>query len=177
MHLVQSIVLQSRKEYSASARLLMMGCGSAIFVFGIPAFLFWLSMLGGGRWRFSAPIWASSVCIVATAAGLFLALWTIWKQFRYARGTPAPFMATKKLLTDKPYSFCRNPMALGAILAYFGVSFLASSFASILGFFIFAVFMTAYIKLIEEKEMALRFSEEYLRYKQKTPFLIPRFWK
>ncbi|MEW6238025.1 MAG: isoprenylcysteine carboxylmethyltransferase family protein [Candidatus Omnitrophota bacterium] len=180
MNLIQRIVRQSQKEYSASARLLIMACGSTIFVFGIPAFLFWLSKAGGDRWRFSAPAWASSIGLVVTAAGLFLALWTAWKQFRFARGTPIPIMATKLLLMEKPYSFCRNPMALGTILAYFGVSFLAASYASMLCVSLFTIFLAAYIKLVEEKEMALRFGDEYLQYKRNTPFLVPRFlifWK
>jgi len=32
-----------------------------------------------------------------------------------------------------------------------------------------------YIKLFEEKELEERFGPEYLEYKRKTPFLIPRF--
>jgi protein-S-isoprenylcysteine O-methyltransferase Ste14 len=34
-----------------------------------------------------------------------------------------------------------------------------------------------YVKGIEEKELPQRFGEEYLEYKRRTPFLIPRFWK
>jgi protein-S-isoprenylcysteine O-methyltransferase Ste14 len=36
--------------------------------------------------------------------------------------------------------------------------------------------LTAYLKGIEEKELLLRFGEEYEHYKEKTPFLIPRIW-
>jgi len=32
-----------------------------------------------------------------------------------------------------------------------------------------------YIKLVEEKELEQRFGVEYLEYKRRTPFLIPRF--
>ena len=35
----------------------------------------------------------------------------------------------------------------------------------------------AYHKKIEEKELLIRFGDEYRRYKAKTPFLIPRFWE
>jgi protein-S-isoprenylcysteine O-methyltransferase Ste14 len=34
-----------------------------------------------------------------------------------------------------------------------------------------------YIKLIEEKELEDRFGSEYLEYKRRTPFLIPRLWE
>ena len=33
-----------------------------------------------------------------------------------------------------------------------------------------------YIKRVEEKEMEIRFGQDYLAYKQQTPFLIPCFW-
>jgi protein-S-isoprenylcysteine O-methyltransferase Ste14 len=33
-----------------------------------------------------------------------------------------------------------------------------------------------YIKRVEEKEMEIRFDQNYLAYKRQTPFLIPRFW-
>jgi len=151
-----------------------MGCASLVFGFGIPAFLFWLPTVGNNRWRFEASPVLSGICLVVAALGLFLAAWTGWVQFHHARGTPVPIMATKKLLTDKPYSFCRNPMALGAMLLYSGIAVLASSFLPVLAVFLFAIFVLAYIKLIEEKEMSLRFGDEYLRYKQSTPFIIPR---
>jgi len=32
-------------------------------------------------------------------------------------------------------------------------------------------------KLIEERELEKRFGAEYLKYRRRTPFVIPRFWK
>jgi protein-S-isoprenylcysteine O-methyltransferase Ste14 len=164
----------AQKEHSAGTRLAAMACESLIFVFGIPASLFWLSAVGSDRWRFKLSRALLVFCLVLAALGLFLALWTVWTQFRHARGTPVPIMATKKLLTDKPYSFCRNPMALGTLVFYFSIATFTSSFKAVLVVFLFALFLVAYIKLIEEKEVALRFGDEYSRYKQNTPFIIPR---
>ena len=113
-------------------------------------------------------------CLVLATLGLWLGLWTVWVQFRYARGTPVPVMATKKLLTDKPYSFCRNPMALGTFVFYFSIATLTSSFRAVLAVVIFASLLIVYIKLVEEREISLRFGGEYLRYKRSTPFMIPR---
>jgi protein-S-isoprenylcysteine O-methyltransferase Ste14 len=39
----------------------------------------------------------------------------------------------------------------------------------------FAGLLLIYIKRVEEKEMEIRFGQEYLTYRQQTPFLIPRF--
>jgi len=42
---------------------------------------------------------------------------------------------------------------------------------------VFTIVLLAYIKLIEEKEASFRFGDEYVRYKQSTPFIIPRLWR
>lgn len=65
-------------------------------------------------------------------------------------------------------------MALGTLTFYFAAAALTSSYKSLLIVLVFTLLLVAYIKLIEEKEMSLRFGDEYSRYKQTTPFLIPR---
>lgn len=174
MNLWQHFDRQGRKEFSPGTRLAAMAGESLIFVFGIPAFLFWRAAVGGERWRFRLPPALLVVCLVLAALGLCFALWTVWAQFRLARGTPVPLMATKKLLTNKPYSFCRNPMALGTLVFYSNVAVCTLSLKAVLIVLLFAVCLVAYIKLVEEKEMSVRFGDEYARYKQCTPFIIPR---
>lgn len=55
---------------------------------------------------------------VLLVAGLSLALWANYVQLTRGRGTPLPIMPTQELLTTGPFRYCRNPMTLGAILAY-----------------------------------------------------------
>ena len=86
-----------------------------------------------------------------------------------------PLMATQKLIIQPPYSYCRNPMALGAIGMYLGVAILFRSLGAVILVLLTASLLLIYIKLVEEKEMQIRFGQEYLAYKQQTPFLIPRF--
>jgi protein-S-isoprenylcysteine O-methyltransferase Ste14 len=172
----QRLARQAWKEYSVGRRLAVTMCAGVVFVVVIPAFLLWLSTLGGAAWRFSTSVVLGVVYVVAVVVGLSLALWTVWVQFRRARGTPVPFLATQKLqklLIDGPYRLCRNPMALGTILFYCGIAVYTSSWAAVLAVILLCVLLIAYIKLVEEKEMALRFGNEYLRYKQSVPFLIP----
>ena len=38
---------------------------------------------------------------------------------------------------------------------------------------IFAAMLISYLKIIEEKELQMRFGDEYIEYKKKTPFIIP----
>ena len=174
MKLWQHIAHLSRKEYSIGIRLAAMAGESLIFVFGIPASLFWLAAAGSDRWRFESSLELSTLCVAFTTLGLGFALWTCWAQFHRARGTPVPIMATQKLLTDGPYAFCRNPMVLGTLVCYFSIAVFTGSFLPVLAVALFALFLLSYIKLVEEKEMALRFGNEYVRFKQSTPFIIPR---
>jgi protein-S-isoprenylcysteine O-methyltransferase Ste14 len=108
-------------------------------------------------------------------AGWLFAIWSIYAQFTLGRGTPVPLMATQKLVVQPPYTWCRNPMALGAIVMYTGVAVLFGSMGAFTLVLLGAACLLVYIKLLEEKEMLLRFGQEYLDYKRRTPFLIPRF--
>jgi protein-S-isoprenylcysteine O-methyltransferase Ste14 len=174
MSMWRYFVRQGQKEYAPRARLAALACESLVFVVGIPAFLIWTAAASSERWRFKSSTPLALVCLVVAALGLSLALWTVWVQFRHARGTPVPVMAIKKLLTDKPHSLCRNPMALGTLVFYFAIAILTGSFKPVVEVVLFGCFLVAYIKLIEEKEVTLRFGEEYFGYKQSTPFLVPR---
>jgi protein-S-isoprenylcysteine O-methyltransferase Ste14 len=107
-------------------------------------------------------------------AGLPLSLWTIYIQFTLGRGTPIPLMATQKLIITGPYRYSRNPMALGAFIAFFGVAVWLGSLSAIGLALLFPALLLPYIKGFEEREMEARFGDEYLEYKQHTPFIIPR---
>lgn len=85
-----------------------------------------------------------------------------------------PLAATKVLVVHKPYSFCRNPLFFGLISFYFGISLLIDSVSALGMVAIFSLVIIVYIKLIEEKELEIRFGNEYLAYKEKTSFIIPR---
>jgi protein-S-isoprenylcysteine O-methyltransferase Ste14 len=82
-------------------------------------------------------------------------------------------LPTKKLLIVGPFKYCRNPMTLGTIIAYVGISILIGSLSSLIVVVIFAATLIGYLKLIEEKELEMRFGSEYIEYKNKTPFIIP----
>ncbi len=106
--------------------------------------------------------------------GFSLGFWSIDAQLNRGRGTPLPVMPTQELLTEGPYRYCRNPMTLGAILAYLGMAVAARTTAGT-GFVLsLAAALLAYLKRLEEGELAERFGEAYLAYKRETPFIIPR---
>ncbi|MBN1591509.1 MAG: isoprenylcysteine carboxylmethyltransferase family protein [Pirellulales bacterium] len=173
MSLPKFIARLAHKEFSIGRRMVMTACGGLLFVLTIPALLVWLSTLGSPAWRFSTSPPLAVACSAVAFAGLLLAAWTVWTQVRRGRGTPIPIMATQKLLVAGPYQLCRNPMALGMILLYGGIAVCRASWIAVLAVLLFVVFLVVYLKLVEEKEMALRFGEQYTHYKQSTPFLIP----
>ena len=102
-----------------------------------------------------------------------VAIWTIVIQINLASGTPFPMLPTKRLLIVGPFRYCRNPMTLGTIIAYAGIAILIGSYTALIVVAIFAAMLICYLKIIEEKELQMRFGSEYLEYKKKTPFMIP----
>jgi protein-S-isoprenylcysteine O-methyltransferase Ste14 len=108
--------------------------------------------------------------------GIFFALWSIYAQMARARGTPLPMVPTQELLIDGPFKLCRNPMTLGTILMYLGISILVGSITSTLFVVILAALLLAYLKGIEETELEARFGQAYRDYKASTPFIWPRIF-
>ncbi len=76
-----------------------------------------------------------------------------------------------------PYALCRNPLQLGVILYYLGLgTYVGSLKIGLTMFFLGLILGSSYHKFVEEKELQLRFGEEYEEYRKKTPFLIPKLW-
>jgi protein-S-isoprenylcysteine O-methyltransferase Ste14 len=111
--------------------------------------------------------------VTLVALGLFFAWWSIGDQLFKASGTPLPVMPTQKLLIRGPFRLCRNPMTLGTILAYLGLALWVGSISSIILAIVIAGLLILYLKLVEERELEMRFGQDYLNYKLRTPFLIP----
>lgn len=169
---------QASREYSEKQRFIMLLFLAPIFLFLLPYLFVWL----GARvdqWLqlppvFSPPYnWFFGGGLILS--GWSFAIWSIYSQFTLGRGTPVPLMATQKLVVQPPYTYCRNPMALGAIGMYLGAAILFRSLGAVIVVLLVASALLIYIKRTEEKEMELRFGQAYLAYRQHTPFLIPRF--
>jgi protein-S-isoprenylcysteine O-methyltransferase Ste14 len=109
-----------------------------------------------------------------TVTGFALGLWSVDAQLARGRGTPLPVMPTQELLTDGPFGYCRNPMTLGAIVAYLGIAITARSTTGAAFVAAFAASLLVYLKRLEEGELSERFGGAYLAYKGSTPFIVPR---
>jgi protein-S-isoprenylcysteine O-methyltransferase Ste14 len=106
--------------------------------------------------------------------GFLLAWWSIAVQLTEGRGTPLPLMPTQGLLTTGPFRYCRNPMTLGAALAYLGLTVVAGTIAGVALVVCLLALLLLYLKRVEERELVERFGDAYLAYRQETPFIIPR---
>jgi len=170
----------AKHEYSPRQRIIALMIEGIFFLGLLPGALVYFSRLLDRRLELpSLAFGAINIVLgcVFTVAGFLLGFWANYVQFTVGRGTPVPVMATQQLIIQKPYSYCRNPMALGAIVAYWGVAILIGSISAIVIVLVFAALLLMYIRFLEEKEMELRFGKAYRVYRKQTPFIIPRFRK
>jgi protein-S-isoprenylcysteine O-methyltransferase Ste14 len=76
------------------------------------------------------------------------------------------------LITDGWFKYVRHPMYFGVIFQLIGISFIFTSFISIIPIIIVIIFILIRIP-IEEKMLLEEFGKEYEQYKKKTKKLIP----
>ncbi|MFW9854283.1 MAG: methyltransferase family protein [Candidatus Thorarchaeota archaeon] len=154
---------------------------------------FWLNMtihfsimicLGAGIIRaiLSAESWKGVIIpfpkeisfILLSISGVFTLLTVVYLALR-GLGAPFALIANSRyLVSDWLYARTRNPMVLAILL--FLVS-LALFFQSA-GFLLWVLTLVVpvwifFLKVYEEKELEIRFGENYLEYKIHTPLLVP----
>ncbi len=178
--LIRTLLSLAARPASPGRKLVSLAFGAALFLCVSPLLFLYLGRVlhldqppaGYPRILYQVPGW------IVLVTGIFLLVASVLTQWRAGGGTPAPVAPTVRLITSGPYSLCRNPIQLGAMLYYLGLLTLISS--PVLGTIAFiagAVFGSLYHRLVEEKELELRFGPAYLEYKARTPFVIPRFFK
>ena len=82
----------------------------------------------------------------------------------------------EKVVSSGLYSVIRHPQYFGGIIAHIGISFLLSSFYSLITTPI-VIFLNFLISWKEEKELIKEFGIEYEDYKKKVPMFIPKLRK
>jgi protein-S-isoprenylcysteine O-methyltransferase Ste14 len=81
----------------------------------------------------------------------------------------------RRIVTDGPYRFVRNPLYAGSFLVAAGMCLLGGSWtASVLALVLFAGLFHATVT-VEERNLESWFGEEYLRYCRRVPRYIPAF--
>ncbi len=175
--LVQKIVEASGKPRSTIYKSVVILVGACLILIIIPLLLL-LASYGieeyflSHRFRILQIIFA----FLCLAYGFFLLVWSVVSQVKNGKGTPVPVAPTQKLIIDGPYRKRRNPMLLGTIIYCLGVGTILESITiGLIMSCLILIFGTCYSKFIEERELWIRFGQEYEEYREKTPFLIGRF--
>ncbi len=150
--------------------------GAFLFLFILPTIFFLIAQFLSRYINVDYVGFYKYPIIIATLLiGLSLLAWTTICQIKIGLGTPAPNAPTKKLVTTGPYKYTRNPIELGALFYYFSFGwFFGSTLHGITCVLLGFVIGSSYHKFIEEKELLLRFGDDYKKYKENTPFLIPK---
>jgi len=83
--------------------------------------------------------------------------------------------STQRVVICGPYTYTRNPMGLGFLLNLLGILFLFRSLAALILLYpLICILAVLYLKKVEEPRLVHRFGQEYLDYRMRVFFLIPR---
>jgi protein-S-isoprenylcysteine O-methyltransferase Ste14 len=177
MKIADKLAEASKQPITPRRRFLAKALPVFVYSFFFPALLFIFPKYILDYWlqfpTFLNPTARVVLGVFLIIPGAFFLFSSISSQRKVGLGTPMPLMATQKLVIQKPYSYCRNPLFFGLIILFGGISILINSISSMVMVLIFTLIILLYVKLIEEKELEKRFGDEYLAYKEATPFLIP----
>ena len=164
------------RKRSVRFKITAVSLGTVFFMIILPILLILVGRLVIGPFELVLARWLElTLAVVILAWGLFWLYWAVGTQWFVGRGTPVPLAAPEKLIVSGPYRIIRNPIQFGMVFCYFGLGILFGGL--LLGLFCFAAGMligSPYHKYVEEKELVLRFGDDYLRYRERTPFVIPR---
>ena len=176
---VEHIKLQERYGQMKGLKIakifgLISGWGFFIFLFGI-----WIS----AQPKFEIPLFQYNLNIIGYPIHLFHLIIAIplisvgaWFGIVGVKEVTLKVAEThrpQKVISSGIYSRIRHPQYFGAIIAHIGISFLLSSFYSILStpIVIIVIYLFSWK---EEKELMREFGKEYGDYKKTAPMLIPR---
>ena len=168
----------TKKQYSNSYKIIALIPGSIVFLVISPLFLFlfsrYLNQFSPLHWPRTLEI---SVAITAIIVAITIMTWGTFSLWIQGKGTPAPIAPTSVMVKTGAYKCCRNPIELGTDLYFLALGtwldtlttgILCMTFGMMLGY--------GYIKIIEERELKLRFGKEYDNYRTATPLFLPRLF-
>jgi len=111
---------------------------------------------------------ALTVGIVLVALGFALAIRSV-QMFRRAGTNVVPGEPATALVTAGPYRVTRNPIYIGFVLVYFGLSIVLTSMWVLLLLLPVLVILQRGVVEREEAYLELKFGEHYARYKKRVP--------
>jgi protein-S-isoprenylcysteine O-methyltransferase Ste14 len=113
-------------------------------------------------------------CVTLFILFSLLGLSSAFMIVKKGEGTPLPADQTRKLVVSGPYKYVRNPMAIAGLGQGMAISLFFNSIHLLTYAIIGALIWQLVVRPIEEKNMSLRFGEEYEEYRRKIRCWIPR---
>lgn len=152
--------------------------GCVFFLVAGPALMLYLASFFSGDDFLPHGLFPPVFGGFCSACGLLFIFWSIRELHVRGKGGIAAFSKikltsqTRYLVTTGPYAVCRNPMHLGLVLFYLGISCAINSLYSLL--FPLAVLLLATVAaiFIDEPRLKRDFGDEYYQWAAK----VPRFW-
>jgi protein-S-isoprenylcysteine O-methyltransferase Ste14 len=116
------------------------------------------------------PLIVNIIGMILLIFGAVLHMWTAKLLGVGIIGVPEIFLKIKEnIVTEGPFSLVRHPTYLSHTLIFSGVFFITGVIAVGILTVLDLIIITIIVIPLEEKELLLRFSGEYVQYKKKVP--------
>lgn len=128
--------------------------------------------LGSPAWPISLPSWLGLVLMLIGGLAVLIVIINL-----AIKGLGAPFavVLTRIVATEWMYAWTRNPMILSALAFLVGLGlWLQSALFIVWVLVVVSPAFFVFVKVYEERELEIRFGEDYLEYKARTPMFFPR---
>ena len=110
---------------------------------------------------------SSLIGLSALLMGVIIILFSVL-EFKRNKTTINPFKSSSVLITNKLYSYTRNPMYLGMLIILLGNGLILSNLGTIFIAFSFIPIMNMRVIKYEEIMLDIEFTERYKSYKQRV---------
>jgi protein-S-isoprenylcysteine O-methyltransferase Ste14 len=156
--------------------------GTGVFMMLIPYVIWRLSSVDNQIFRAKIIPVNDANIILSTPLFMVGAIFVIWSNFflvSKGKGGPVDIGGvaisprTKKLVTEGPYKYTRNPMVFGMNSIYMSIAIYLNSLGCLLVVALFFFLIVRSVVASEEKRLLSDFGDEYMEYKRKTPMIIP----
>jgi len=126
----------------------------------------------GSHSTLPVPPWLGLVIMLA---GSVVVLMVMGNLVLKGRGAPFAVALTRLVAVEWFYAWTRNPMVLAGTVGLLGLGlYLRSGLFLLFVALFFVPIVIAFLTLFEERELEIRFGQDYLDYKARTPGFIPR---
>jgi protein-S-isoprenylcysteine O-methyltransferase Ste14 len=109
----------------------------------------------------------------AYIVGSSLIVWAVVTLGRYSGASGAPGDPTKRLVTQGPYAWMRNPIYTGDGLILLGLAFQNRSPSMLAAAVLYGFAIDQFVRRVEEQAAERRFGDVYRQYRQGVPRWLP----